>query len=86
MVMTRSVGFLARLRACNGVTVPVEVRWGFGLEPGTPYAVRVSGGGFGREFYARLQRGGQLTVPPEVVVDEELEIGDLLDVALEVEP
>jgi len=25
-------------------------------------------------------------VPPEVLVDEELEIGDLLDVALEVEP
>ena len=86
MVMTRSVGFLARLRACSRVTVPVEVRWRFGLEPGTPYAVRVSGGGFGREFYARLQRGGQLTVPPEVVVDEELEIGDLLDIALEVEP
>jgi len=86
LVMTRSVGFLARLRACSRVTVPVEVRWKFGLEPGTPYAVRVSGGGFGREFYARLQRGGQLTVPPEVMVDEELEIGDLLDVALEVEP
>jgi len=86
LVMTRSVGFLARLRACSRVTVPVEVRWRFGLEPGTPYAVRVSGGGFGREFYARLQRGGQLTVPPEVVVDEELEIGDLLDIALEVEP
>jgi hypothetical protein len=51
-----------------------------------PSGGRVSGGGFGREFYARLQRGGQLTVPPEVLVDEELEIGDLLDVALEVEP
>jgi bifunctional DNA-binding transcriptional regulator/antitoxin component of YhaV-PrlF toxin-antitoxin module len=84
--MTCSVGFLARLRAWNRVTAPVEVRWRFGLEPGTPYAVRVSGGGFGREFYARLQRGGQLTVPPEVLVDEELEIGDLLDVALKVEP
>ena len=84
--MTRSVVFLARLRACNRGTVPVEARWRFRLEPGTPYAVRVSGGGFGREFYARLQRSGQLTVPPEVVADEELEIGDLLDVALEVEP
>lgn len=83
--MTRSVGFLARLRACNRVTVPVEVSGGSGWSRGR-YAVRVSGGGFGREFYARLQRGGQLTVPPEVVVDEELEIGDLLDVALEVEP
>lgn len=80
------VSFLARLGACNRVTVPVEVRWRFRLEPGTPYAVRVSGGGFGREFYARLQRGGQLTVPPEVVVDEELEIGDLLDVALKIGP
>ena len=83
MVMTRSVGFLARLRACNRGTVPVEVRWRFRLEPGTPYAVRVSGGGFGREFYARLQRGGQLTVPPEVLVDEELEIGDIVEVTLE---
>ena len=43
------------------------------------------GGGFGREFYARLQRGGQLTVPPEVVVDEGLEIGDIVDIALEME-
>jgi len=83
LVTTRSVGFLARLRACSRVTVPVEVRWRFGLEPGTPYAVRVSGGGFGREFYARLQRGGQLTVPPEVMVDEELEIGDIVEVTLE---
>ena len=48
--------------------------------------MRANSGEFGREFYARLQMGGQLTVPPEVVVDEELEIGDLLDVALEVEP
>jgi len=80
------VVFLARLGACNRVTVPVEIRWRFRLESGTPYAVRVSGSGFGREFYARLQRSGQLTVPPEVVVDEELEIGDLLDVTLEVEP
>jgi hypothetical protein len=51
-----------------------------------PSGGRVRGGGFGREFYARLQRGGQLTVPPEVLVDEELEIGDLLEVTLEVEP
>jgi len=47
LVMTRSVGFLARLRACNRVTVPVEVRWRFGLEPGTLYAVRVSAAGSG---------------------------------------
>jgi bifunctional DNA-binding transcriptional regulator/antitoxin component of YhaV-PrlF toxin-antitoxin module len=79
------VVFLARLGACSRVTVPVEVRWRFRLEPGTPYAVRVSGSGFGREFYARLQRGGQLTVPPEVLVDEELEIGDIVEVTIEVD-
>jgi len=42
-----------------------------------PPGGRVSGGGFGGEFYARLRRGGQLTVPPEVLVDEELDIGIL---------
>ena len=57
----------------------MEVRAGAGD------AVRGEGqrGGFGREFYAGLQRGGQLTVPPEVVVDEELEVGDIVEVTLE---
>lgn len=78
------VAFLARLGARNRVTVPVEVRWRFRLEPGTPYAVRIRGG-FGSKFYARLQKNGRLTVPPKIVADQKLKIGDIVEVTIEVE-
>jgi bifunctional DNA-binding transcriptional regulator/antitoxin component of YhaV-PrlF toxin-antitoxin module len=78
------VVFLARLGVCNRVTVPVEVRWRFRLESGTPYAVRARGV-YGSRFYARLQRSGQLTVPPEIVADEKLKVGDIIEVTIEVE-
>jgi hypothetical protein len=78
------VAFLARLGACNRVTVPVEVRWRFRLEPGTPYAVRIRSG-FGTRFYVRLQKKGRLTVPPEIVADHRLKAGDIVEIAIEVE-
>ena len=78
------VSFLARLSACNRLTVPVEIRWQFRLEPGAPYAVRIRSG-FGSRFYVRLQKGGRLTVPPEVVADHRLDVGDVVEVAIEAE-
>jgi bifunctional DNA-binding transcriptional regulator/antitoxin component of YhaV-PrlF toxin-antitoxin module len=81
-----SVEFMGRLAAGNRLTVPVEVRWRFRLEPGTVYHVRLGFLEWGSaEFYARLQRGGQLTVPIEVVESAELERGEFIKVCLQVD-
>ena len=37
------------------------------------------------EFYARLQKGGRLTVPVEVVEMAELERGELMKVRIQVD-
>jgi hypothetical protein len=80
------VSFLGRLVAGNRLTVPVEVRWRFRLEPGRVYHVRLRFADFGSgEFYARLQRGGQITVPVEVVEGEKLRRGDFMRVSIQVE-
>ena len=79
------VEFLGRLAAGNRVTVPVEVRWRFRLEPGEVYHVRLEFMEWGSaEFYARLQKGGRLTVPIEVVEAAELERGELMKVRIQI--
>jgi bifunctional DNA-binding transcriptional regulator/antitoxin component of YhaV-PrlF toxin-antitoxin module len=79
------VSFLGRLVAGNRLTVPVEIRWRFRLEPGRVYHVRLRFADLGSgEFYARLQRGGQITVPVEVVEGEGLSRGDLVKVSIQV--
>ena len=79
------VYFMGRLVAGNRVTVPVEIRWRFRLEPGEMYPVRLESVDWGsEEFYARLQRGGQVTVPVEVVMAAGLERGELMRVSIQV--
>ena len=61
--------------------MPVEVRWRFRLGPGEVYHFRLEFKGWGSaEFYARLQRGGQVTVPIEVVRAAELEKDEVVTV------
>jgi bifunctional DNA-binding transcriptional regulator/antitoxin component of YhaV-PrlF toxin-antitoxin module len=72
---------MGRLVAGNRVTVPVEIRWRFRLEPGEIYRVRLEFEEWGSaEFYARLQRGGQVTVPVEVVRAAGLERDEVIEV------
>ncbi len=52
------VSFIGRMVAGNRLTVPVEMRWRFRLEPGEVYHVRVEFEDWGSaEFYARLKMG-----------------------------
>ena len=79
------VSFLGRLGAGNRLTVSVEVRWMFRLEPGEVYHVSVEFEDWGSaEFYARLQKGGQLMVPIEIVRSAELGRGELMKVYIQV--
>ena len=79
------VSFMGRLVAGNRVTVPVEIRWRFRLEPGEIYHVRLEFEEWGSaQFYARLQRGGQVTVPVEVVRAAELERDEVMKVSIRV--
>jgi bifunctional DNA-binding transcriptional regulator/antitoxin component of YhaV-PrlF toxin-antitoxin module len=79
------VSFIGRLVAGNRVTVPVEIRWRFRLEPGELYLVRLEFVEWGSaEFYARLQRSGQVTVPIEVVRAAELERDEVMRVSMNV--
>ena len=76
---------MGRLVAGNRVTVPVEIRWRFRLEPGEIYLVKLEFEEWGSaEFYARLQRGGQVTVPIEVVRAAELERDEVVKVFMHV--
>lgn len=76
---------MGRLVAGNRVTVPVEIRWKFRLEPGEIYLVRLEFEEWGSvKFYARLQRGGQVTVPVEVVRAAELERDEVMMVYMHV--
>jgi bifunctional DNA-binding transcriptional regulator/antitoxin component of YhaV-PrlF toxin-antitoxin module len=76
---------MGRLVAGNRLTVPVEIRWRFRLEPGEIYLVRLEFEEWGSaEFYARLQRGGQVTVPVEVVRAAELERDEVMMVVMHV--
>ena len=76
---------MGRLVAGNRVTVPVEIRWKFRLEPGEIYLVRLEfEEWWSAEFYARLQRGGQVTVPVEVVRAAGLERGEVMEVFVHV--
>ena len=57
----------------------------FGLETGEIYRVRLEFEEWGSaEFYARLQRGGQVTVPVEVVRAAELERDEVMRVSMHV--
>ena len=79
------VSFMGRLVAGNRVTVPVEIRWRFRLEPGEIYRVRLEFEEWGSaEFYARLLRSGQVTVPVEVVRAAGLERGEVMKVFMHV--
>jgi bifunctional DNA-binding transcriptional regulator/antitoxin component of YhaV-PrlF toxin-antitoxin module len=79
------VEFRGRLIAGNRLTVPVEIRWRFKLEPGEIYLVRLRFADWGsEEFCARLQRGGQITVPIGIVESEGLEKGDVMQVRIHV--
>ena len=72
---------MGRLVAGSRLTVLVEIRWRFKLRPGEIYLVRLEFEEWGSaEFYARLQRCGQVTVPIEVVRTEELEKGEVMKV------
>ncbi|MFB0557666.1 MAG: hypothetical protein ACETVY_00985 [Candidatus Bathyarchaeia archaeon] len=52
------MSFIGRMVAGNMLTVPVEMRWRFRLEPGEVYHVGVEFEDWGSaEFYARLQMG-----------------------------
>jgi len=76
---------MGRLVAGNRVTVPVEIRWKFRLEPGEIYLVRLEFEEWGSaEFYARLQRGGQVSVPVEVVRAAGLERDEVMKVFMHV--
>jgi bifunctional DNA-binding transcriptional regulator/antitoxin component of YhaV-PrlF toxin-antitoxin module len=76
---------MGRLVAGNRLTVPVEIRWRFRLEPGEIYLVRLEFEEWGSaQFYARLQRGGQVTVPVEVVRAAGLERGEVMEVIIDV--
>jgi len=79
------VSFLGRLVAGNRVTVPVEIRWRFKLEPREIYLVILKFADWGsEEFYARLQKGGQITVPIEVVEGESMSKGDVMKVYIQI--
>ena len=66
--------------------MPVEVRWRFRLQPGEVYHVRLGFMEWGSaEFYAQLQKGGQLTVPIEVVESAGLERGEMVRVRIQVD-
>ena len=79
------VSFLGRLVAGNRLQVPVEIRWRFRLRPGEICLVRLEFEEWGSaEFYARLQRGGQVMVPVEVVRAAELERGKVMEVFMHV--
>ena len=63
------VSFLGRLVAGNRLTVLVEIRWRFKLEPGEICLVRLEFEGWGfAEFYAWLQRGGQVSTSPTLLL------------------
>lgn len=73
------------LVAGNRLTVPVEIRWKFRLEPGKLYPVMLKFEEWGSaEFYAWLHKGGQFTVPIEIVRGAELERGEMMKVYIEV--
>lgn len=79
------VSFLGRLVAGNRLTVLVEIRWRFKLRPGEIYLVRLEFEEWGSaEFYARLQKGGQVTAPVEVVRAAELERDEVMKVFMNV--
>lgn len=79
------VSFMGRLVAGNRLTVPVEIRWRFRLEPGEIYLVKLEFEEWGSaEFYARLLRSGQVTVPIEVVRAAELEKDEVMKVFVHV--
>ena len=68
------VSFMGRLVAGNRLTVPGEI-----------YLVKLKFEEWGSaEFYARLQRGGQVTVPVEVVRAAELERDEVIEVFVHV--
>jgi len=76
---------MGRLVAGNRLTVPVEIRWRFRLRTGGIYPVRLEFEEWGSaEFYARLQRSGQVTVPIEVVRTAELERDEMMKVFINV--
>ena len=53
------------------------------MEPGEINFFRVRFADWGsEEFYARLQKGGQITVPIEIVEGEGLEKGDVMQVRI----
>lgn len=79
------VSFMGVLVAGNRLTVPVEIRWRFRLEPGELYPVRLKFEEWGSaEFYAWLHKGGQFTVPIEIVRGAELERGEMMKVYIQV--
>ena len=78
-VWVLEVSFLGRLVSGSRLTVPVEIRWRFKLEPGEIYLVRLDVEEWGSaEFYARLQGGGQVMVPIVVVRAAVLKRGEVM--------
>jgi bifunctional DNA-binding transcriptional regulator/antitoxin component of YhaV-PrlF toxin-antitoxin module len=73
-----------KLLSENRVQIPVLVRWKFKLEPAEVLKVEVSPvrSGASETFFARLQKGGRITVPLRVAVFLELKLGDVLEVGI----
>ena len=69
MPFTETVEFLARLQKLNRIHIPVKVRGHYKLETGELLKVGIQP--FDRlryeGFFAKLLRGGRITVPWEVV-------------------
>lgn len=85
--------FHAMLQRGNRVQVPVVVRWRFKLEPGEILKVGVKPLDTWHEeiFWAKLQKGGRITIPKrvrevlEAHVDRDMEPGELLKIVIEAE-
>ena len=63
----------------------LEIRWRFKPKPGEIYFIHLKFADRGsKEFYDRPQKGGQITVPIEIVEGEALSKGDAMKVHIQV--
>jgi hypothetical protein len=63
----------------------LEIRWRFRLRQGEIYFVRLKFADWGsEEFYAQLQKGGQIAVSIEIVEGEAMSKGDVMKVPIQV--
>lgn len=84
MPVSETTWLHAKLLSENRIQIPVLVRWKFKLEPGEILKVKVSPikSHASETFFARLQKGGRITVPTRVAIFLELKPGDAMEVGL----